>query len=283
MAVDFILRISLPAGDAAAEELVQSAIFLSGSSGSTSFEESGRVVIEAYFEDGESRRAALNLLENVAGAELTTVERPRLDWLDRYQQSLHAIDVGRRFRIAPDRNLLPADDGRLSIVIPQERAFGTGSHETTALCLEMLEALDLDGMTALDIGSGSGILGIAMQMLGARKVFAFDNDPEAMTALCDNRERNGVAESSMPIFIGGMEALGDFRFDLVTMNILPEVILPLLALLSSHLSRSARVILSGVLIGRRDELVLAASAQRLDVIAERTKGEWWCGLLENRG
>src|SRR5581483_80035 len=92
----------------------------------------------------------------------TAVDRPRVDWLQLYQQSLQPLFIGRSFVIAPDASLIPPDTGRHELIIPQELAFGTGSHESTALCIELLEELDLRGKRVLDAGAGSGILALAM-------------------------------------------------------------------------------------------------------------------------
>ena len=259
---DYILEI---AGD---EELIQARLFLTACTGSTS---SGEIT-EAYFDTAEERDAAAKLLNEF---EVRAIERERRDWLDIYQQSLEPIEIGRRFVVAPDAALLP-DDERLKIIVPQEQAFGTGSHETTSLCIEILETLDLRGKHGLDIGSGSGILAIAMLLLGAQSVIAFDNDVDAYGALRDNRKRNGA---DYEIFIGGIEALRGGAFDVVTMNIIPEVILPLLPQVVSRLADGAQLILSGVLTTRRDNVVDGALAHGLEVVQEQEKGEWWAGLF----
>jgi ribosomal protein L11 methyltransferase len=174
---------------------------------------------------------------------------------------------------------LPGDSDRLTIVVPQEQAFGTGSHETTWLCIEILESLGVAGKRGLDIGSGSGILALAMHRLGATKVVAFDNDPDAYGALRDNRVRNEVPEAAMPLFLGGVEALRAGAFDVVTMNIIPEVILPLLGDVAARMNANARLVLSGILLIRRDDVVAAAQEHALELVHERERGEWWAGVF----
>ncbi|MCU1230853.1 MAG: prmA, partial [Acidobacteria bacterium] len=177
----------------------------------------------------------------------------------------------------PDPALIPPGSDRMSIVVPQEQAFGTGSHETTALCIETLEALDVRGKRGLDVGSGSGILAIAMLRLGAARVIAFDNDPDAYGALRDNRIRNGISDDAMPLFIGGTEALRGGSFDVVTMNIIPEVIIPLLPQVVPRVN--GPLILSGILVVKRDEVVTACDAHQLKLVSERQRGEWWAGTF----
>ena len=261
--IDFILEIT---GD---EELIQARLFLTAFTGSTSSD--GKV--EAYFDTPEDRDAAAEML---GGFGLRTIERERVDWLERYQQSLEPIVIGERFVVAPDASLLPHGGERLTIVVPQEQAFGTGSHETTSLCIELLESLELRGRHGLDVGSGSGILAIAMLRLGAQKVIAFDNDVDAYGALRDNAMRNGV---DLDVFIGSVEALRGGAFDVVTMNIIPEVILPLLPDVVSRMADGAHLILSGILAVKRDVVVDAALALGLELAREREKGEWWAGLF----
>jgi len=264
---DYVLVI--PFDEPADEELIHARLFLTRSTGSTSTEDA----VSAYFDSPEDREAAAELLPGFA---MERIERERVDWLELYEQSLEPLTIGRRFVVAPDPRLLAGTD-RLTIVVPQEQAFGTGSHETTALCMEILESLDLDGRRGLDVGSGSGILAIAMHRLGAAKVVAFDNDPDAYGALRDNRMRNGVPEEALALFIGGVEALRGGAFDAITMNIIPEVILPLLGAVVERMAVDGRLILSGILTVRRDDVIEAARERGLELLAEHERGEWWAG------
>ena len=278
---DFILRISFDDSDGRLEDLIQSVLFLRASSGSTLSEEGGRATIEAYFDSAASRDDARRDLER-PGLETASIDRERVDWLDRYEQSLQAIEIGSRFVVAPDADLFDDASDRLRLVVPQEQAFGTGSHETTALCIALLETLDVRGSRALDIGAGSGILALAAQRLGARKVIAFDNDLDAYGALRDNRMRNEVPEARMSIFIGGVEALRGGSFDILTMNIIPEVIIPLLGSVVTRMTVGASLVLSGILTTRRDDVVSAADAEALILREERGRGEWWAGVFQRR-
>lgn len=272
--IDYILEIDFE--DPADEDVIQSRLFLTASTGSTSTTNT----IAAWFDSASDRDAAAELLREF---ETRAFERERLDWLDRYQQSLEPLFIGERFVVVPDASLLPPDSDRLTIIVPQEQAFGTGSHETTSLCIEILETLPIAGKRGLDIGSGSGILALAMLRLGASKAMAFDNDPDAYGALRDNRIRNDVPDAAMPLFIGSVEALRGGEFDVVTMNIIPEVIVPLLPDVLPRLESGARLILSGILVIKRDDVVAAANAQGLTLVAEREKGEWWAGVLRYPG
>ena len=274
---DYILEVSF---ESSLDDLVQSRLYLTESLGSTSVEgPAGTTTVSAYFDSPEARAAAMTLFGGL-DVELRTLERARVNWLERYEQSLHAIEIGERFIVAPDAALLESDTRRLRIIVPQEQAFGTGSHETTALCIALLETIDVSGKRGLDIGSGSGILAIAMHRLGAKKVIAFDHDPDAYAALRDNRIRNGVPEPAMPIFIGGTEALRRGTFDILTMNIIPEVIIPLLGSVAERMADGAALIVSGVLGERRDDVAAAARSHGLGLSDEKRRGEWWAGVFQ---
>jgi ribosomal protein L11 methyltransferase len=271
---DYILEVLFETSDAALEEQVQSRLFLTPSTGSTS-DDNG---VYAYFDDAAARDAALESLRDLR-VEVRITERERVDWLDLYQQSLEPMEIGERFIVAPDASLIPAGSERLALVIPQEQAFGTGSHETTSMCVEVLEMADCEGKRGLDVGAGSGILALAMLRLGASKVIAFDNDVDTFAALRENRMRNAIAPEQMSLFIGGLDALAGGTFDVITMNILPDVILPLLPHVVRHMAAGARLILSGILITRANEIVASAKRLSLGVALEKEKGEWWSGVF----
>jgi ribosomal protein L11 methyltransferase len=261
---DYLLEIAVDPDD---EDDVLARLFLTASTGSTS--ENG--VITAYFDSPEERDAALSVLE---GLDVEATERERLNWLDMYQQSLRPLLIGQRFIVAPDAKLIE-DADRIALVVPQEQAFGTGSHETTSLCIELLEGMPI--RRGLDVGAGSGILALAMLKLGAEKAIAFDNDPDAYGALRDNRQRNGIDEARMPLFIGTTDALRAGKFDVITMNIIPEVIIPILGDVAARMSGT--LIVSGVLTARRGDVVAAAQTHGLALRDERTKSEWWAGVF----
>ena len=248
------------------EEVIFGRLFLTRSKGNTSVPG----LISAYFDSAADRDAAAESLRDLPVKLLAAQLKP-IDWLDHYQQSLIPLFIGNNFVIAPDASLLTSDRPH-RLVIPQAQAFGTGSHETTALCIELLEELDLADAVGLDIGTGSGILAFAMLQLGARSSVAFDVDPDTLGAMHENRERNNTPAS---LFIGTLDALRGGTFDVVTMNILPEVIIPMLPRVRSHVRGS--LILSGILTTMRDAVVEACE---LRLVSEREKGEWWAGRFE---
>jgi len=271
---DFLLEISFDTAEASLEELVQARLFLTPSTGNSTTERGGTITVSAYFESMPERDAAA---EQFAGlhVDLSRKERDRIDWLERYQQSLRPIPIGRRFVVAPDAALFPPGRGRLPLIIPQQQAFGTGSHQSTALAIELLESIDVRGARGLDIGSGSGILALAMLALGARKAIAFDVDPDAYRPLRENRMRNRVSADRMPVFIGELTSLREAAFDVIAINILPEVIIPMLPQVVAHLAGT--LIVSGILTVNRADMIFESERRGLRVERQLEKGEWWAG------
>ena len=257
MTTDYVLLISYPPD---LEEVVFGRLFLTRSKGNVSGE-----VLSAYFDNAADRDAAADALRDLP-VTLRSEQRDRVDWLEHYHQSLTSLFIGQTFIVAPDEKLL-TNDRPHRLVIPQAQAFGTGWHASTALSIELLEETDLRNARALDIGCGTGILSFAMCLLGARKVIGFDIDPDAIGAMEDNRRRNRTPAS---FFIGMLDSLRPTLFDVVTMNILPEVIIPLLPAVLGHVRGS--LILSGILRSQRDEII-----RGLHLVSERESGEWWAG------
>jgi ribosomal protein L11 methyltransferase len=152
--------------------------------------------------------------------------------------------VGRRFRIAPGPSL-GEDDGRIELVIGVG-AFGSGEHETTSSCLEMLENHEgLRGARVLDLGSGTGILAIAALRLGAASAMCVDIDPKAAAICRANCRTNGVEGGACTV-VGAMDCIGETEFDLVLANLYCDVLSAAVDALRSRVAPNARLILSGI-------------------------------------
>lgn len=161
-------------------------------------EERSGVHWRVYFETEPARDAAIAPLEDAFGAlvEITPVSVPDEGWAVKVQQDLGAVEVG-RFVVAPpwDVPAVPASvPETVVLVIEPSMGFGTGHHQSTRLCLHLLQRQDVAGARVIDAGTGSGVLAIAAARLGARQVLAVDNDPDAVAAAADNVGRNGVTD-----------------------------------------------------------------------------------------
>jgi ribosomal protein L11 methyltransferase len=189
-------------------------------------------------------------------------------WMDQYQP----LRFGRDLWICPS-HIEPDPDWPLVISLDPGLAFGSGTHPTTALCLEWIDGQDLSDQIVIDFGCGSGILAIACALKGARQVMAVDHDPQALTATADNAQRNGVAsriEGLLP------DEFQTRPVDCVLANILAGPLIELASLLSSCVCPSGKLVLSGIL-NEQAEQVIDAYSQHFRLI-EKTRREDWVRL-----
>jgi len=246
-----------------------------------------RLIVRAYFPDDERAEDARQKLREALYymSRLYPIPEPVFrvmheeDWANAWKAHYHPVRLGRRLVIRPAWAELPdrrPDD--VVLVLDPGMAFGTGTHPTTQLCLIALEEL-LAGWPAvevLDLGSGSGILGIAALKLGARRVLALDTDPIAVTATLDNAALNGVADR-LTAQQGSLDTLQSTarHFDLALVNILAKVIV---ALCDEGLGRVLRPggvgLFSGIIDEQADEVEAALRRTGLEPVGRRTLGDW---------
>ena len=160
-------------------------------------------------------------------------------WLDNF----HAMSFGRRLWICPQGRRVGQGDAVI-VELDPGLAFGTGTHPTTALCLQWLDRTPLEGLTLIDFGCGSGILAVAALKLGAKKVYATDHDPQALQATAANAEKNGVLQR---LQICTSQQLPEQPVDLLLANILAGTLIELKTLLTRLTRPGGRVVLSGIL------------------------------------
>lgn len=211
------------------------------------------------------------------------------DWLAKSREGFEAFPVGRRFYVKPVWDETPALEGRVPVVVNPGLAFGTGGHETTRLCMGLLEVLADQGRLVgeiLDIGSGTGILSLAAYLLGGRRITALDIDPECGPAMAELMEMNaGPLQGAKPFesFVG---TLDDSRvqgpYTGLLANILLETIQELLPRMAEITAPGAWLIASGILAERQDEALVSLAMhgfRPLDVVQE---GAWIAILCERR-
>jgi ribosomal protein L11 methyltransferase len=185
------------------------------------------------------------------------------DW-----QSMH---FGVRLWVCPTSAPAPVDPDAVVVRLDPGLAFGTGTHPTTALCLEALDGLDLKNKSVLDYGCGSGILCIAALKLGAARAVAVDVDPQALTASGENALRNGVAAQLLSVAPGAPLP----RCDCVIANILASTLLELLPILADACKPGADLLLSGVLSTQADA-VASAYAPQFELLRTTHREDWSC-------
>ncbi|MDX1454831.1 MAG: 50S ribosomal protein L11 methyltransferase [Gammaproteobacteria bacterium] len=185
-------------------------------------------------------------------------------WLDHFKP----LKFGSRLWIVPTA-YAPPEPEALNILLDPGLAFGTGTHPTTALCLEWLDGLDLEGKVVVDYGCGSGILAIAAAMLGAQEVIATDIDPQALTATRDNAQRNKVLnEITTCLPEGLLAAMAERKADVVVANILAGPLSELASNIEGLLAAGGEIALAGLLDTQAKD-VAAAYTTELEVTAER--------------
>lgn len=182
------------------------------------------------------------LSQNSKGAKFEQLEDKdwEREWMDRFEP----MKFGSKLWICPSWKPVP-DEKAVNVMLDPGLAFGTGTHPTTALCLEWLDSIDLIGKTVIDYGCGSGILAIAALKLGAKKVFAVDIDPQAILATKENAKRNLVFDERLSVDYPSL--LEGIVTDVVVANILAGPLVELADNIASHCKTNGKIALSGIL------------------------------------
>ncbi|QMV15781.1 50S ribosomal protein L11 methyltransferase [Vibrio spartinae] len=173
------------------------------------------------------------------------------DWEREWMDNFHPMKFGSRLWICPSWKEIPDPDA-VNVMLDPGLAFGTGTHPTTALCLEWLEGLDLTGKTVIDFGCGSGILAIAAIKLGAKQVIGVDIDPQALLASKDNAQRNGV-EDQLAVYLPQNQP-DNLSADIVVANILAGPLKELSPVIQSLVRPGGQLAMSGVLETQAEEV-----------------------------
>ncbi len=195
------------------------------------------------------------------------------DWEREWMDNFHPMQFGRRLWICPSWREVP-DPQAVNVMLDPGLAFGTGTHPTTALCLEWLDNLDLTGKTVIDFGCGSGILAIAAIKLGAAKVIGIDIDPQALLASKDNAARNGV-EDQIEVYLPKDQPEG-LVADVVVANILAGPLRELSPIIKGLLKPGGQLAMSGILDTQAESVAeFYRDDLKLDPIAEKSE---WCRI-----
>lgn len=234
------------------------------------------VRLRALFESNADRdaiRATLAALGESAPEPQFEVIEDRA-WEREWLKDFRPMQFGTRLWVCPGGQLptapLADDESRVTLLLDPGLAFGTGTHPTTALCLEWLDAADLAGKRVLDYGRGSGILAIAALKLGAIEAVAVDIDEQALIATRENAARNDVDSQ---LRIAGVDQIGEFAPDIVLANILAEPLLELAPRFAEMLASGGRIVLSGVLVSQAADIA-RRYAPWFDIAPAALRDEW---------
>lgn len=259
----------------ALEDLFTADLWQEGTSGVLSATEpDGRLRLEAWFAEGASAWEPGGWPERgVLLAREETIEEQ--DWFAVWRSQALPFPVGRTFFLdprEPEEELPDVPDGRRLLRLPARAAFGTGSHESTSLALELLESMDLSGRRVLDVGTGTGVLAFAALLGGASLAVGYDLDPAAPFHARDNSRLNGLHPR---LFAGRLAALREGAFfDLALVNVVPEQILPEMPGVTARLREGGEAILSGILRERGRQVLDRMRGLGFLEVDRREAGDW---------
>ena len=236
--------------------------------------------IKCYLTDDEDGLAVLRRI-NAAYGDVTTSYVEDSDWENNWREYYKPIEVGEKLVVVPEWEEAP-HDGRLPLRLDPGLIFGTGSHATTRMCLAALEEFSKPGVRVLDLGCGSGILGIGALILGCDSCLGVDIDPKAPDVVMSNAALNGIGADKMTAWAGDIIADSSLRarigggYQLVLANIVADVIIPLSAVVRQFMAPGAVFICSGIIEHRWPETEAALISNGFEILDHKSEEEWHC-------
>ena len=236
--------------------------------------------IKCYLTDDDDGLAVLRRI-NAAYDDVTTSYVEDSDWENNWREYYKPIEVGEKLVVVPEWEEAP-QDGRLPLRLDPGLIFGTGSHATTRMCLAALEKFSKPGVHVLDLGCGSGILGIGALILGCDSCLGVDIDPKALDVVMSNAALNGIGTDKMTAWAGDIIADASLRarigggYQLVLANIVADVIIPLSAVVRQFMAPGAVFICSGIIEHRWPETEAALISNGFEILDHKSEEEWHC-------
>lgn len=228
--------------------------------------------------------AQLADLSNYMNVGACTIEESKTedkDWINNWKEHFHQFYVDDILIIPSWEEVKPEDEDKMILHIDPGTAFGTGMHETTQLCIRQLKKYVTSNTELLDVGTGSGILGIVALKLGAKHVVGTDLDPCAVPAVEENTQVNGIAPGAFHMMIGNIiddtqvqDKVGYEKYDIVVANILADVLVPLTPVIIHQMKPGGIYITSGIIDMKEEEVRTAVEAAGLEVLDVTYQGEW---------
>ena len=229
-------------------------------------------------------RAALAEMQeflDLGECTITESETEDKDWINNWKQYFKQFYVDDILIIPSWEEVKPEDRDKMIIHIDPGTAFGTGMHETTQLCIRQLKKYVTEDTEILDVGCGSGILGMLALKFGAKHSVGTDLDPCAIDATYENMDNNGISRDQYEVMIGNIiddkavqDKVGYEKYDIVTANILADVLIPLTPVIVNQMKKGAYYITSGILDVKEEVVVEAVKAAGLTVVEVTHQGEW---------
>lgn len=251
----------------------------------------GVAYISFYLEEDEDKeevlanvKKELEEMRAYTNVEACTIEESQtedVDWVNNWKQYFHQFYVDDVLIIPSWEEVKPEDEDKMIIHIDPGTAFGTGMHETTQLCIRQIRKYVTPDTTILDVGCGSGILGMLALKFGAKYSVGTDLDPCAIDATYENMEVNGITKDQYEVMIGNIiddkevqDKVGYEKYDIVVANILADVLVPLTPVILHQLKTGGIYITSGIIDAKEETVVEAVKEAGLEVLEVTYQGEW---------
>lgn len=236
---------------------------------------------EAILENVKRELEELKSFLDIGECTITKSETEDKDWINNWKEFFHQFYVDDILIIPSWEEVKPEDEDKMIIHIDPGTAFGTGMHETTQLCIRQLKKYVAPDTELLDVGTGSGILSIIALKLGAKHAVGTDLDPCAVSAVEENKEVNQIPADDFTMMIGNIiddkavqDQVGYEKYDIVTANILADVLIPLTPVIVHQMKPGAVYITSGILDIKEEEVRKSVEDAGLTVLEITHQGEW---------
>ena len=236
---------------------------------------------ESILKEVKEELEALRAFLDIGEGSIEVDETEDIDWINNWKQYFHQFYVDDILIVPSWEEVKAEDKDKMILHIDPGTAFGTGMHETTQLVIRQLKKYVTPDTEMLDVGTGSGILGIVALKLGAKHVLGTDLDPCAVPAVAENKEANQIVDETFDMVIGNIiddkaiqDQAGYEKYDIVTANILADVLIPLTPVIVNQMKKGAYYITSGILDVKEEVVVEAVKAAGLTVVEVTHQGEW---------
>lgn len=243
-----------------------------------------KAIIHIYISECDNPAEAVAFLterfsaENIE-AEIDTEGVQDTDWSENWKKYFKPFEVGSRLAVCPSWESYSNAENRTVLQIDPGAAFGTGTHATTSLCMEMLEDNVTPGCRVLDIGCGSGILSIAGVLLGADSAVGVDIDAQSVKTARENATVNGAADR-IEYFVGDLADKVTGKYDVICANIVADVVIRLFETVGAFMNESGVLLVSGIIDIRAEDVLRAAAKRGFAVVEKRSRENWFAFLLK---
>lgn len=262
-------------------------------------EDDGIAYLSFYLEEEEDSESILAAVRkelkemssyiDVGECEIEESQTEDVDWVNNWKQYFHQFCVDDVLIIPSWEDVKPEDSDKMVIHIDPGTAFGTGMHETTQLCIRQIRKYVTEQTRILDVGCGSGILGMLALKFGAAYSVGTDLDPCAIEATHENMEVNGISKDQYEVMIGNIiddpeiqDKVGYACYDIVAANILADVLVELTPVVVRHIKKGGIYITSGIIDNKEETVVEAVTKAGLEVLEVTYQGEWVCVTARKR-